>query len=92
MILGRVIGNIVATQKYRDYDAAKLLIVQPIELDGGDMGEEVIAVDGVDAGPGDIVLLVQDGYAASMAAGKVSAAIDTAVIGVVDEVQLFSHR
>ncbi len=89
MILGRVTGNVVASQKYRDYEATKLLIVQPIELDGSDWGEEVVAVDGVDAGPGDRVLLVQDGFAASMAAGKSMAAIDMAVIGVVDEVKFF---
>jgi ethanolamine utilization protein EutN len=89
MMLGRVTGNVVASQKYRDYDATKLLIVQPVDLDGTDLGEEVLAVDGVDAGPGDTVLLVQDGYAASMAAGKAMAAIDIAVIGVVDEVKFF---
>jgi ethanolamine utilization protein EutN len=90
MILAKVTGNIVASQKYADYDSAKILIVQPVDLEGNPLGEELLAVDGVDAGPGDRVLLVQDGFAASAAIGKNMAAIDVAVIGVVDEVKLYS--
>lgn len=89
MILAKVVGNVVASQKYQDFQKTKLLIVQPLDLEGKPSGEEMLAVDGVDAGPGDHVLLVQDGYAASVAAGKSSAAIDVAIIGVVDEVKLF---
>lgn len=90
MILAKVTGNIVASQKYSDFDGAKILMVQPLDLDHNPSGEELLAVDGVDAGPGDLVLLVQDGFAASAAIGKKSAAIDVAVIGVVDEVKLYS--
>lgn len=90
MILAKVTGNIVASHKYSDFDGAKILIVQPLDLDNNPSGEELLAVDGVDAGPGDLVLLVQDGFAASAAVGKKSAAIDVAVIGVVDEVKLYS--
>ena len=57
MLLARVVGRVVASQKNEKLEGAKLLLVQPLELDGRDRGNPVLAVDGVDAGPGDRVLL-----------------------------------
>ena len=89
MILGRVVGNVVATQKNDRYEGARLLLVEPVDLDGLATGPEILALDSVDAGPGDIVLLVREGWAASTAAtGRPQAAIDTAIIGVVDRIDL----
>jgi ethanolamine utilization protein EutN len=89
MILGRVIGNVVATQKNDRYEGARVLLVEPVDLDGLANGPEILALDSVDAGPGDIVLVVREGWAASTAAtGRPQAAIDTAIIGVVDRVDL----
>lgn len=90
MIIARVTGNIVATQKNEDYAGAKILIVQPLTLTGDPMGDEMLAVDSVDAGPGDRVLVVLEGWSASHAVGKIQAAIDAAVIGVIDEIRLLS--
>lgn len=88
MMIARVVGNLVATQKNAKLEGAKLLLVQPLALDGTDRGTTVLAIDSVDAGIGDRVLLVQDGKAAQQALGKGTAAVDAAVVGVVDSVEM----
>ena len=88
MLLGRVVGNLVATQKNDKLEGAKLLLVQPLDLEGRDRGTTVLAIDGVDAGEGDRVLLIQDGRSAQLVLGRGVAAVDAAVIGVVDAVEL----
>ena len=85
MLLARVIGNVVATQKNARYRHARVMLVQPINPDGSARGSSLLALDSVDAGEGDIVLVVQEGWSASTAAtGEEGAAIDTAIVGVVD--------
>jgi ethanolamine utilization protein EutN len=89
MTLGRVIGNVVATQKNDRYEGSRVLIVQPIDLDGTRVGAEHLALDSVDAGPGDVVILVREGWGASTAAtGRPQAAIDTAIVAIVDRINL----
>lgn len=88
MLLARVVGNVVATQKNEKLDGSKLLLVQPLDLDGTARGAPVLAIDGVDAGVGDRVLLIQDGRSAQLILGRGVAAVDAAVVGVVDAVDL----
>lgn len=88
MVLGRVLGSVVATQKNEKLEGAKLLLVQPLGLDGAPRGQAVLAVDGVDAGVGDRVLLIQDGRSAQLVLGRGVAAVDAAVVGVVDAVDM----
>jgi ethanolamine utilization protein EutN len=88
MQVARVLGTVVATQKNAKLEGTKLLLVQPLDLSGAPRGQTVIAIDSVDAGIGDRVLLVQDGKAAIVALGKGVAAVDAAVIGVVDAVEI----
>lgn len=88
MLIARVVGNVVSTHKYGKLEGTKLLLVQPLDLDGNDRGGAVLAFDSVDAGAGDRVLLVQDGKAAMQVLGRGLAAVDAAVVGVVDSVQL----
>jgi len=88
MLIGRVIGDVVATQKAASHVGRKILVVQPLNLDGSDRGEAVLALDAVDAGVGDRVLVTVEGYAAMTAVGRKDAPIDMAVIGVVDVVDL----
>ena len=91
MILARVIGNVVATQKNVRYQNARIMLVQPINPDGSTRGASLLALDSVDAGEGDIVIVVQEGWSASTAAtGEQGAAIDSAIIGVVDEIDVGS--
>ncbi|MGH9533917.1 MAG: EutN/CcmL family microcompartment protein [Terriglobales bacterium] len=87
MILARVVGAVVATQKHRSHEGCKLLLVQPLGLDGHADGQTLVALDAVDAGEGDRVLVVREGYAAMTAVGRPRSPISTAVIGVVDSVE-----
>ncbi|HKS41645.1 MAG TPA: EutN/CcmL family microcompartment protein [Blastocatellia bacterium] len=88
MVLAKVVGNVVATQKDRRYEGSRILVVQPINPDGTNTGDELLALDSVDAGIGDTVVVVREGWSASTAAtGEPGAAIDSAIIGIVDEIE-----
>jgi ethanolamine utilization protein EutN len=88
MLIGRVIGDVVATQKAPSHQGQKILVVQPLNLDGSDRGEPVLALDAVDAGVGERVLLSTEGFSAMTAVGRPNSPIDMAVIGVIDSVDL----
>jgi ethanolamine utilization protein EutN len=88
MLIARVIGELVATQKHASHEGRKLLLVQPLNLDGSDRGDAVVALDAVDAGVGDRVLLSTDGYAASSSVGRPQSPIDMAVIGFIDQIEI----
>ncbi len=91
MILARVIGNVVATQKNERYANARIMVCQPISLEGEEIGATLIALDSVDSGVGDTVLIVQEGWGASTAATREpGAAIDSAIVGVVDYIDLLA--
>ena len=86
MQIGKVVGTVVSTQKNRKLEGAKLLLVQPITLEGEEKGTTVLAIDSVGAGVGERVLLVIEGKAAGDALGRKAAAVDAAIIGIVDTV------
>ena len=88
MIIARVVGNVVATRKHESHEGKKILLIQPLDLEGKPMGDVVVAVDAVDAGVGDRVLAVQEGFSAMTSVGHVDSPIDAAVIGVIDLVEL----
>ena len=88
MLIARVIGELVATQKHSSHEGCKVLLVQPLNLDGSDRGDAVVALDAVDAGVGDRVLLVTEGFSAMTAVGRPQSPIDMAVIGFIDQVDL----
>ena len=93
MILAKVLGNIVATQKNSRYDNARVMLCEQITPEGESAGHTVLALDAVDAGAGDIVLIVQEGWSAStVATGKAGAAIDSAIVGVVDHIDLLESK
>jgi ethanolamine utilization protein EutN len=86
MQIGRVVGTVVATQKNRKLHGAKLLLVQPLTLDGQPRGVALLAIDSVGAGVGETVLVVLEGKAAGDALGRKAAAVDAAIIAIVDEI------
>ncbi len=88
MILGRVQGEVVATRKHPSHERRKILLVQPLDLDGNARGDAVLALDAVDAGAGDRVLVVQEGWSAMTSVGRPQTPIDMAVVGVVDSITL----
>jgi ethanolamine utilization protein EutN len=87
MQIARVIGTVVATQKHRKFEGAKLLLVQPLNMDDTPRGTALLAVDGVGAGVHEKVLVVLEGRAAGEALGKKAAPVDAAIIGIIDEVE-----
>lgn len=89
MIIGRVVGDVVASQKHPSHEARKILVVQPLQLDGSNRGDPILALDAVDAGVGDQVLVVQEGFSAMTSVGRPSSPIDMAIVGVIDTVSLF---
>lgn len=93
MLLARVIGNIVATKKNQRYEGASVMLCQQITAEGEEMPNTLLALNAVDAGVGDQVLIVQEGWGASTAStGKPGAAIDSAIVGVVDYVDLLKDE
>ena len=88
MIIGNVIDHFVATQKHSAYEGQKLLLVQPLTLGGQEGGEPILAIDGVDAGEGDQVLVVLEGWSAMYILGQFSTSVDAAIIGVIDQIDL----
>ena len=88
MILGRVVGPLVATQKHRKFEGSTLLLVQPLGENDAPRGPALLAVDTVGAGVHEKVLLVLDGRAAGDAMQKRGAPVDAAIVGIVDRVDL----
>ncbi len=88
MQIARVIGTLVSTQKHPKFDGAKLLLVQPLNLDDTARGPALLAVDGVGAGVHEKVLIVLEGRAAGEALGRKGSPVDAAVIGIVDAVDV----
>ncbi len=87
MILGRVVGTVVATRKDERLTGFKLLIVRTVHPDGREGKGSLVAVDTVDAGAGDLVLVVS-GSSARMVTGCRERPVDAAIVGIVDNVQL----
>ena len=87
MILGKVVGTVVATRKDERLVSNKLLIVRPVDPSGKAEGNYLVAVDTVDAGFGETVLVVS-GSSARMAAGMKDCPVDAAIVGVVDQVEV----
>ena len=88
MLIARVIGELVATQKHPSHEGRKILLVQPLNLDGSNRGDAVVALDAVDAGVGNRVLLATEGFSAMTSVGRPNSPIDMAVIGFIDQIEL----
>jgi microcompartment protein CcmK/EutM len=87
MFLARVVGTVVATRKDERLHGAKLLVVRHVSPAGKDESAYSVAVDTVDAGFRDRVLVVT-GSSARMASGLKDTPVDAAIVGVVDTVEL----
>lgn len=85
MIIARILGTVVSTQKDPRLSGKKLLIVRPINLDGTDQSGYVVAVDTVGAGFHERVLVVA-GSSARLAEGNKDCPVDAAIIGVIDTI------
>ena len=88
MIIARVVGNVIATQKQQSHEGKKILLIQPLDLEDQPSGDVVVALDAAGAGIGDRVLAVQEGFSAMTSVGHLESPIDAAVVGVIDLVEL----
>jgi microcompartment protein CcmK/EutM len=88
MQIARVVGTVVATQKHRKFEGAKLLLVQPLNPDDTPRGAALLAVDGVGAGVREKVLIVLEGRAAGEALGRKLSPVDAAIVGIVDAIDV----
>ena len=88
MQICRVIGTVVSTQKNPKFEGAKLMLVQPLNMDDTPRGNALLAVDGVGAGVDEKVLVVLEGRAAGEALGRKGAPVDAAIIGIIDTITI----
>ncbi|UCF78640.1 MAG: EutN/CcmL family microcompartment protein [Candidatus Eiseniibacteriota bacterium] len=88
MFLARVVGKIAATIKHDDLRGKKILLVRPLDLSLSPTGKSVIAIDSVDAGAGDMVLVADEGNAAAQVLGMERGPIRTVIVGVIDTVDI----
>jgi ethanolamine utilization protein EutN len=86
--IGKVIGTVVATVKISHLEGRKLLLVDQVDLQGEETGYYDIAVDVAQAGPGDTVLVIDEGNGARQILGLDPGAVRAVIVGVVDEVTL----
>jgi microcompartment protein CcmK/EutM len=87
MLLARIVGTVVATRKDPRLVSSKLLIARSVDPRGKLEGNYLVAIDTVDAGVGETVLIVS-GSSARMASGLKDCPVDAAVVGIVDEVEM----
>ncbi len=86
MVLARVTGTVVSTMKLEVLKGYKILIVQPLNDRLDPAGKSLLAIDTVQAGTGDTVLVLDEGNSARMILGDPAAPVRTLVVGVVDAV------
>jgi len=88
MTLCKIIGTLVATQKNEHLKEHKILIAQPIDLEGKFIGRDILALDSVDAGVGDTVLVVQEGQGAAQILKNKKIPVHSVIVAVVDGLEV----
>jgi len=89
MFLAKINGNVVATQKNSSLISHKLLLVRKIDLDGNFVSKkDEIALDLIDSGIGDTVLVVKEGAAVQEILGHKNAPVNTMIVAIVDDISL----
>ncbi len=86
MILGKVIGNITSTIQHPFYSGKKMLVVEKIETDGKTGSGYLVAVDRAGAGPGETVLILDEGNGARQVLESKDGPIRSVIVGIVDEI------
>jgi ethanolamine utilization protein EutN len=87
MILGKIIGNVVSTIKLPVYQGYKILIVQPVDDKEEPQGKSILALDTVQAGVGDTVLVIDEGNSSRLIMNNSTAPVRTMIVGIVDAIE-----
>ena len=88
MILAKVKGNVVATQKNQHLKNNRLLVVQPVDLKGNFIGKTMVAMDVVEAGEGDLVLVLKEGGGARIIFNNPKLPLQAVIVAVVDNLDV----
>ena len=88
MKLGRIAGNVVSTASNPVYDRRRLLLCDLIDETGRETGDYLIAIDSVSAGPGETVLILDEGNGARQVLNHPEGAVRDVVVGIVDRIDL----
>lgn len=91
MYIARVTGRVVATQRYPGLEGVALQWIQPLDEDGADMGDALVAAAVVSTGPGDLVIFV-DGREGALACPTTFVPVDAAIVGFVEQAQIGERR
>lgn len=86
MITGRVIGSVYSTINHPFYDGKKLMMVEKTDPQGKPTGDYIIAIDSVGAGPGEIVLVLDEGTGARQIVGSSDAPLRSIIAGIIDQI------
>ena len=87
MILGKVVGNVVSTIKLSVYQGYKILVVQPVNDKEEPQGKSILALDTVQAGVGDTVLVIDEGNSSRLIMNNSTAPVRTMIVGIVDAIK-----
>ena len=88
MKIAEVVGTVVATAKHPDFDGRRMMICQPLDVTGANEGPPLLAVDTVQAGVGDRVLVMREGNSVRQILGRKRLCIRSAIVGIVDSLDV----
>jgi microcompartment protein CcmK/EutM len=88
MQICKITGNVVATIKNSHLKGKKIMIVQPLDLDGNPEGKDFLAIDTVSAGPDDKVLVIKEGGSARIVLNDKEIPVQAVIVGVVDAIDI----
>jgi microcompartment protein CcmK/EutM len=91
MVIGKVVGTVVTTISHPDFKDRRLLVVQPLDLEGEERGD-FVALDNSHAGIGDTVLVNREGNGARQALGLPDGCVISVIVGIVDSVHLYDQQ
>jgi ethanolamine utilization protein EutN len=91
MLVGKIIGTVIATRKDEGLVGSKLMITQPLDMEGNEVDRPLVAVDTVGAGVGEIVLYVV-GSVAPYAVRKTEVPVDAAIVGIIDKIDVMKKE
>ena len=89
MFMGKVLGNVVSSVKNKSLEGLKLMLVKQTDISGNAIGKPLVAIDSVDAGEGDRVLLLKEGGSAKMILKRNKMPVNLVIAGVIDTVDLY---